>query len=162
MPQPVLTPAAPSVTHSTFTIERSYPVSPARVFAAFADPAKKRSWYGAGRDFEHFSMDFRVGGCDHSQSRLGEDTPIPGAVLSNTITYQDIVPDRRIVMAYTMAIGDHRISASLATVELLPSEKGTDLIFTEQSAFFEGADGAAIRKDGWSRLLACLANEFEN
>jgi uncharacterized protein YndB with AHSA1/START domain len=32
------------VAHSTFTIERTYPVSPARVFFAFADKATKRRW----------------------------------------------------------------------------------------------------------------------
>jgi uncharacterized protein YndB with AHSA1/START domain len=30
------------VTHATFTLERIYPASPARVFAAWADPAAAR------------------------------------------------------------------------------------------------------------------------
>jgi uncharacterized protein YndB with AHSA1/START domain len=29
------------VTHATFSLERSYPVPPARVFAAWAEPAAK-------------------------------------------------------------------------------------------------------------------------
>ena len=33
-----------SVTHSTFVIERYFPASPERVFAALADPARKRRW----------------------------------------------------------------------------------------------------------------------
>ena len=33
-----------NVAHATFTLERSYPVPPARVFAAWADPAAKVSW----------------------------------------------------------------------------------------------------------------------
>lgn len=33
-----------SVIHNTFVIERSYPATPARVFAALSDPAKKRRW----------------------------------------------------------------------------------------------------------------------
>ena len=40
-----------SVTHSTFVIERSYPTTPERVFAAFADPAKKRRWLAEGEGF---------------------------------------------------------------------------------------------------------------
>ena len=36
-----------------------------------------------------------------------------------------------------MTLGETRISSSLATFELLQTEKGTDLIFTEQGAFFE-------------------------
>ena len=32
----------PTVIHSTFTLERSYPYSPEKVFAALAEPEKKR------------------------------------------------------------------------------------------------------------------------
>ncbi len=34
-----------SVTHATFVVERLYDASPARVFAAWADPAAKRRWF---------------------------------------------------------------------------------------------------------------------
>jgi uncharacterized protein YndB with AHSA1/START domain len=37
-----------SVTHGTFVIERSDPVSAERVFAAFADPARKKRWFAEG------------------------------------------------------------------------------------------------------------------
>jgi hypothetical protein len=42
----------------------------------------------------------------------------------------------------------------------LPSPKGTDLIFTEQAAFFEGADGPRIREEGWRKLLDNLEKTF--
>ena len=42
-----------NVTHATFTLERSYPVPPARVFAAWADPAAKASWFTPGPGFGH-------------------------------------------------------------------------------------------------------------
>ena len=149
----------PNVTHATFTIERSYPTTPERVFAAFADPQKKRRWYGeaGGKKPEIFEMDFRVGGSDRTQSRLGPDTPFPGVVLANHSTYQDIQPNRRIVFAYTMSIGDRRISASLATVEFIATATGTDLIFTDQGAFFEGSDGPTMRNQGWNVLAERLA-----
>ena len=35
-----------SVTHDTFAVERTYDASPARVFAAWADPEAKSSWFG--------------------------------------------------------------------------------------------------------------------
>ncbi len=38
-----------SVTHATFVVERSYEASPARVFAAWADPAAQARWF-AGPD----------------------------------------------------------------------------------------------------------------
>ena len=37
-----------SVTHSTFVLERVYEAPPARVFAAWADPAIKALWFGGG------------------------------------------------------------------------------------------------------------------
>ena len=54
-----------------------------------------------------------------------------------------------------------RISASLATIELEPTKKGTNLVFTEQAAFFEGADGPKMRKEGWTQPFEALAKELE-
>ena len=151
-----------SVTHSTFVIERSFPTTPERVFAAFADPAKKRRWFrdDAGLEVLEFEMDFRVGGIERSRFRSKEGTPLKGVAMANDTTYQDIVPNRRIVIAYTMTIGDQRISASLATFEFLPAKKGASLVFTEQAAFFEGADGPQMREEGWGKLLDQLAKEL--
>jgi uncharacterized protein YndB with AHSA1/START domain len=56
---------------------------------------------------------------------------------------------------------DKCFSISLGTVELVPSEKGTDLILTFQSAFLEGADGPEMREAGWRGLLEKLAAELE-
>ena len=149
------------VTHATFTIERSYPTTPERVFAAFADPEKKRRWYAEadGKKPEIFEMNFQVGGTDRTLTRLGPNTPFPGVPLVNQSTYQDIQTNTRIVFAYTMTLGDFRMSASLATVEFIATDKGTDLIFTDQGAFFEGADGPKMRQDGWNRLLNGIAAE---
>jgi uncharacterized protein YndB with AHSA1/START domain len=149
------------VLHSTFVIQRTYPVGPERVFQAFADPAKKRAWYGdRGREAKEFRMDFRVGGFDRMLSLMGKDTPFPGTALVTETTYQDIVPDERIVFAYTMTLGDRKISASLVTIELKPSADGTDFVFTEQAAFFEGADGPEMRETGQRFLLDLLGKEL--
>jgi uncharacterized protein YndB with AHSA1/START domain len=144
--------------HATFTIERSYSASPERVFAAFSDPAKKRRWF-AGEAVDSFEMDFRVGGHEQTRRRTPIDSPMKGAPLTNETVFQDIVPDKRIVLAYTMAVGDMRISASLATFELNPQDTGTQLVFTEQAVFFEYSDGPVIREAGWRQLLMQLATE---
>jgi uncharacterized protein YndB with AHSA1/START domain len=152
----------PSVIHNTFVIERNYPKPLEQVFAAFADPAKKRRWYAQGEhhDVEEFEMDFRVGGAERSHSRFKAGSLFPGVALINEGTYQDIVCNRRIVIASTMALGDRRISSSLITIEFLPAEKGTDLICTHQGAFFEGSDGPQIREAGWHTLLSKLESEL--
>jgi len=80
--------------------------------------------------------------------------------LTNEASYLDIVPNRRVVTASTMTFGDQRISASLVTIELLPTDRGTDLICTHQGAFFEGADGPQIREGGWRKLLDRLSTEL--
>ena len=59
-----------------------------------------------------------------------------------------------------MTIGDKRISASLATIELRASGDGTHLVFTEQGAFFEGADSPQMREGGWRDLLSKLDEEL--
>lgn len=147
-----------TVTHATFVIERNYSASPKRVFAAFSDPAKKRRWFSGDQELRpgHFAMDFRVGGSERSSFRA------QGVTCTNDTVYRDIVPNRRVVMAYTMTLGEHRISSSHATVELVPSGHGTDLIFTEQAAFFEGSDGPQMREEGWRKLLDQLAKALAN
>jgi uncharacterized protein YndB with AHSA1/START domain len=148
--------------HSTFVIEKHYAATPERIFAAFADPVKRRRWNaeGPGREVEVFTMDFRIGGHDRTEYRFAVDGPLRGAVIVNESRYQEIVPNRRIVMVYTMAFGEHPFSASQTTFELIPTGHGTDLIFTEQAAFFENADGPARREEGWRKLLDKLANEL--
>ncbi len=153
----------PTVIHNTFVIERSFRKRPELVFAAFADPAKKRRWFGEGHnhDVEEFTMDFRVGGSERFQYRFKEGTPFPGVPLDSNGYFLDIVPGQRIVEAANMNIGDRRISTSLVTIELLPTDKGTDLICTHQGAFFEGADGPQMREQGWQKLFDNLENELQ-
>lgn len=142
-------------THGNFTIERTYRAAPARVFAAFADPSKKKSWFAASdtHEIESFESDFRVGGVETLHYRFGDQTPFPGALLTNDGYYHDIMPDRRIVSSSHMALAGRPVSVGLVTVELVPNESGTDVTLTFQGVFFEGADGPEMRRGGWEILL---------
>jgi uncharacterized protein YndB with AHSA1/START domain len=146
-----------SVTHATFVIERTYPASPARVFAAFADPAIKSRWFGDGdMPSSDYALEFRVGG--HELNRGGAPD---GPVYTYAAVYQDIVPDQRIVSTYVMDMGDTRISASVATVELTADGRGTRLVYTEQGAFLDGHDNPAQREHGTRELFDNLGAELE-
>ena len=151
-----------TVVHNTFVIERSYPKTPERVFAAFADPAKKRRWFAEGEnhEVEEFTMEFRVGGTERVRSRFKAGTPFPGVALTSEGTFQDIQPNSRLVTASRMILGDRTFSASLVTIEFQPTDGGTMLLCTHQAAFFEGADGPQMREGGWRRLLDQLAGEL--
>jgi uncharacterized protein YndB with AHSA1/START domain len=141
--------------HDTFVLERSYAATPARVFSFFADPVRKRRWYaeGHGHEIETFDMVFEIGGVERSRYRMGPSTPLPGAILASDGAIQDIAPDRRVVIASTMSLGDQRISSSLLTIELVADGAGTKLTCTHQGVFYAGADGPQMRKGGWSLLL---------
>jgi uncharacterized protein YndB with AHSA1/START domain len=142
-----------SVKHATFAIERTYDASPARVFAAWAQPESKARWFlEADAEFE---LDFRVGGREFSRGGLPD-----GSVYTFEGRYQDIVPDERIVYAYDMHLDDRRISVSLATVELKPDGERTRLVFTEQGAFLDGLDTPELREQGTGSLLEALAEEL--
>lgn len=143
------------VVHDTFVLTRTYPKPPAAVFAAFADPAKKRRWY-ASHASERYDNDFQVGGAEISASRMGDDTPFPGASLVSDARYLDIVDQVRIVMAQTMAMDGRRFSASLITFEFRAAGEGTVLVMTHQAGYFEGADGPEMRRHGWGVILDSL------
>src|SRR5581483_10964631 len=135
-----------SVIHDTFSIERTYPAAPSRVFAAFASREAKDSWGDTG-DLETAAgaagiegFGFRVQGTTYRYDAL----------------YYDIVPDQRIVYSYEMYADDARISVSVATIEFAKSAGGTALTWTEQGAYLDGIDGAqapALRQEGTAEML---------
>ena len=154
----------PSAIHSTFALERSYPKLPKTVFAAVAEAAKKKRWFaeGEGHELQQFELDFRVGGTERLMYRLKARTPAAGMMLTNESRYQDIVPQRRIVMAGTMDLGDKRILISLVTFEFLRTDTGTDLILTDQGTYLDGVSGLTpqMLEAGWRKLLDHLQTEL--
>ena len=144
-----------SAVHSTFTIERTYDRPPARVFAAWADPAMKGRWFGGGTDDAplDLDLDFRVGGRETNRSE-------PGAYEAR---YHDIVADERIVFSYDLSLGGSLVSVSLATVEFRAAGggTGTQLTYTEHGAFLDGLDDPELRKNGTGGMLDELGHWLE-
>ena len=148
----------PTTIHDTFVLERRYARPLARVFALLGDPALKRLWYA--ETAETFDMDFREGGREYTLSRMGADTPFPGAALVSDAVYQHIIPERCVVLVQTMSLAERVISSALITFELLAEEGGTTLICTHQGAFYEGSGGPEMRRHGWDVLLGRLDREL--
>ena len=149
---------ASPVTHGTFSVERIYRHSPARVFHALSDEATARRWRaeGDGWQVNEFRLDFRLGGGEVSRfsHQGGPEIRLDGQ-------YHEIVQDERIVFAYRMAIGAQALSASLTTIELFAEGGGTRLVQTEQGAYFGDVDSIEGRKEGTLGLLEKLAEDLD-
>lgn len=154
-----------NVTYASFTLERRYQATPARVYRALSDPASKQKWFTPPEtwDKKEHLMDFRIGGIETS---IGG--PPGGTVHAFRAIYQDIVPNERIVYCYDLMLDDVRISVSLASFELVEDGDHTMLKLTEMGAYLDGFgdDGNAIRKQGTAVLLdqlgAYLVREAAN
>lgn len=149
---------ATPIIFGSITVERSYPVPPARVFRAFTDPVKKRRWFAEGEGFTiaSYTLDFRLEGFERCRFRYGD-----GPDMTMDAVYLDIVPDERIVVGYSMTIGGAPLSSSLGAMEFVPTGTGTLLRMTEHAAFLDGNDGTVSRREGTLGLLESLARELE-
>jgi len=142
-----------SVVNDTFTIERTYPASPERVFAAWATIQAKAHWFGNEEGIEpvgEHSLDFRAGGGERFSAKA------EGMLFDYDARYYDIVENERIVWTYDMHMDGRRISVSLASVELFGEPGGTRLIMTEHGAYLDGLDTNAQRAEGTEQFLSNL------
>lgn len=142
-----------SIEHATFVVERSYALSLARVFAAWADPELKARWFCEPGG--HYELDFRVGG-----QEINRDGTPGGAGYTYAAQYRDIVPNERIVYMYELHAGEALASVSLTSVAFRADAEGhgTELTLTEQIAALDGLDTAAARERGMRSLLGRLGD----
>jgi uncharacterized protein YndB with AHSA1/START domain len=136
--------------HDSFSMERNYHVPPARVFAAWSNPEVKSNWFPKAEKF-----DFRVGG-----QEILRGGPSGGSIYNSIATFQEIVPDQRIVYTLSIDRDETRISVSMMTVEFKSKGAGTRLTYTEQCVFLDGLDTLEDHKHGFKALLDNLDNEM--
>jgi uncharacterized protein YndB with AHSA1/START domain len=149
--------------HASFTIERSFKASPARVFAAWATAEARATWFVGGQGWTQLirEFDFREGGRERVVGRKGS-----GTTSDFRAAYVEVIPDRRIVFTYEMFLNDVRVSVSLATIELWPEGKGARMKLTEQGAYLvvydpQGDDNGS-RERGTRELLDNLARHVDD
>jgi uncharacterized protein YndB with AHSA1/START domain len=148
-----------SVAHATFSLERTLPASPSKVFKALTDSQAKAKWFGGGGEYKLLAreMDVRPGGREHVKGRWTS-----GVVSTFDAFYHDVVLDQRIVYSYEMHLDERKISVSLTTFELKPMGAGTLLVMTEQGAFLDGYDDADSRERGSNFLLDALGASLQD
>ena len=136
-----------SVLHSTFTLERTYPVRPERVFAAWADPVAKARWFG--RPGTEHELDFRIGGSETAVRPAGDGKP----EIRFESVYRDIVADRRIVYVSTMYSDGDPVTVSLTSVQFAAAGDATRLELTEHGAYLDGCERPSWREHGTNEHL---------
>jgi uncharacterized protein YndB with AHSA1/START domain len=143
-----------TIHHDTFSIERTYDATPARVFQAWQNPELKALWFRGDDSWKVLerSMDFRVGGHDRLYGKFAN-----GTESDFNAHYHDIVDNQRIVYAYDMKVDGKRISVSVASIEIEKLGDKTRLCVTEQGAYFDGPEGAASRERGSIALIDRIA-----
>jgi uncharacterized protein YndB with AHSA1/START domain len=149
-------------TYGSFTIERRLKASVKRAWQAWSTPEAKSAWFvgGAGWTEEIRKFDFREGGSDRLRGKWSS-----GFVSDFQNTYWEIIPEKRIVYAYSMHLNDVRISVSLATIEFSADGTGTLLKLTEQGSFLSPFDAKGddngSRERGTQELLDQMAKWAE-
>lgn len=147
-----------TVIHDIFTLNRDYPLPRPALFRFWSEPELKRRWFaendGPGWETLDYGLDFRIGGREWGtwRMRATEATPLAGKHTNETAIL-DILPDARIILAYTMAMDGQRHSASLLTVTFADHGGGTRLTLVEQIAVFDMDEKTEHRKAGWVFLL---------
>jgi uncharacterized protein YndB with AHSA1/START domain len=80
--------------------------------------------------------------------------------IRNDTYFLDIVPNERIVLAYSMSNEGVPFSASLQTVTFAAASGGTMPTLVEQVTFLPGSDGLDMRRHGTGQLLDALGREL--
>ncbi len=150
----LVAPAARSVVHGAFTLERAFASPPEAVFRAFADADAKAKWFVGGEGYTVLErrQDVRPGGVERVRGRWAN-----GTVSTFDAIYLEVLPAKRILYVYEMHLNERKISVSLATLDIRAEGAGSRLALTEQGAFLDGYDDAGSREAGTRMLLDKLA-----
>lgn len=143
-----------SVLVSSFAIERAYPASPDKVFAAWADPQTKARWFAGANAAQH-ELDFRPGGVEVTRGQNPE-----GKELTFESRYHDIVSAQRIVYSSALLVEQNPVTISVTTVQFQPAGTGTTLVLTEQDTYLDGHEQPEWRESGTHSWLTALGKEL--
>jgi uncharacterized protein YndB with AHSA1/START domain len=132
-------------TKPSLTLKRRLNAPPAKVYAAWTEPAKIACWFGPqGAEVLRAEADVRVGGRYRVIFRVpdGEQHDVSGV-------YREVVPNQKLVFTWAWISTPER--ESLVTVALKRDGDGTLLTLTHEQFFDEPARDR--HRSGWSGAL---------
>lgn len=140
-------------------LERIIPAPPARVFAAWTQPALLSQWSAPeGMSVDDGGIELRVGG--HWHVHMRHDTN--GSIHEAFGVYREIDPPTRLVYTHAWRRADAPGGATpetLLTVEFFPDAGGTRMVLTQ--AGFDSQGSLEGHTGGWTscfnRLAALMA-----
>jgi uncharacterized protein YndB with AHSA1/START domain len=152
---PLATRGAAAEADRTLVIERDFPATPDRVFAAWTDPAVLVRWWGPeGMGTPTCEMDLRPGGRYRTSmaSPKGDSHTVSGV-------YQVIEPPHRLVFTWAWEQDDGGLGhETLVEVALQPIEGGTRLRLTQK--LFQSAEQCGNHRIGWESSFQGLERLF--
>jgi uncharacterized protein YndB with AHSA1/START domain len=138
----------------SLTLKRRLAAPPAKVYAAWTDPAKLSRWFGpTGAEVLRLEADARVGGRYRILMRTpdGEEHGVSGI-------YREVVPNEKLVFTWAWRTTPER--ESLVTISLRPDGDGTILTLTHEQFFDEAARDR--HRTGWTAALDNLEQALPN
>jgi uncharacterized protein YndB with AHSA1/START domain len=136
-------------TKPSLTIKRRFNASPAKVYAAWADPEKLKHWMGPGEMATVLAeADVRVGGRYRVIMRR------PGADEDHDVSgvYREVVPNEKLVFTWAWKSTPER--ESLVTVTFKPDGTGTLMTLLHEQFFDD--DARDRHQGGWNGAMAKL------
>lgn len=151
----------PAAAHGEFTLERHFEAPTARVWLAITDAAERAGWFVGPENWTELerALDLRVDGVERLRGRFAS-----GLETTYAARFHAVEPDRRLVYAYDMHLGDAHHSVSLATLELRGDRGTTRFRYNERLVFLDGTDatkGTVSRKHGASAHFERLAVQLD-
>ena len=143
--------AADLAARPSLTFKRRLNAPPAKVYAAWTDPAKIVQWFGrsdARRDSFHADVDARTGGHFRVSFSTADEYYEVGGV------YREVLPNEKLVFSWAWHSTPER--ESQVTVSLKPDGDGTLLTLHHEQLFDSAARNGHER--GWTASLEQLAN----
>lgn len=135
-----------SVLRRDFVVERTFPQSPAKVYAAFVKKKLKEKWFihpDVRWDVSQWNFDVREDGREMLFAHPPRELEDAELVVYDAHYFE--VRKDRIIFSYTIRDGLRRPWTALVTVELRKEGKGTRLVWTERAAYFDGLEDPELQ-----------------